>query len=79
MKALQTEFSQPLVSVVVTTRNEEKNIGKCLHSIRAQSWTAIEAIVVDNHSTDATLEISTRLAYRVATKGPERSAQRTTE
>ena len=76
MKALQTETSQPLVSVVVTTRNEEKNIGNCLHSIRAQTWSAIEIIVVDNNSTDATLEISAQLADKVATKGPERSAQR---
>jgi glycosyltransferase involved in cell wall biosynthesis len=76
MNTLQTPTSQPLVSVVVTTRNEEKNIGNCLHSIRAQTWSAIEAIVVDNHSTDATLEISARLADKVATKGPERSVQR---
>ena len=76
MNILQTVPSQPLVSVVVTTRNEEKNIGNCLHSIRTQTWPAIEVIVVDNHSTDATLEISKRLADKVATKGPERSAQR---
>jgi len=76
MSPLQTTTSQPLVSVVVTTRNEEKNIGHCLRSVRAQSWTSIEVIVVDNHSTDATLEISARLADKVATKGPERSAQR---
>lgn len=76
MNTLQTPTSQPLVSVVVTTRNEGKNIGNCLHSIRAQTWPAIEAIVVDNQSTDATLEISARLADKVATKGPERSAQR---
>lgn len=76
MKALQTPPGQPLVSVVVTTRNEEKNIGNCLHSVRAQTWSAIEAIVVDNHSTDATLKISAQLADRVDIKGPERSAQR---
>lgn len=76
MNALQTPANQPLVSVVVTTRNEEKNIENCLKSIRVQTWSAIEAIVVDNHSTDATLEISSRLADKVATKGPERSAQR---
>jgi glycosyltransferase involved in cell wall biosynthesis len=76
MKALQTETSQPLVSLVVTTRNEEKNIGNCLYSIRAQTWLAIETIVVDNHSSDATLEISAQLADKVATNGPERSAQR---
>jgi arabinofuranan 3-O-arabinosyltransferase len=33
-------------------------------------------IVVDNHSTDATLTIAQRHADRVATIGPERSAQR---
>lgn len=66
----------PLVSIVITTRNEEKNIGNCLRSIRAQTWPAIEAIVVDNYSLDATLGISTRLADKLATKGPERSAQR---
>ena len=76
MSTHPTSTSQPLVSVVVTTRNEGKNIGNCLHSIRVQTWSAIEAIVVDNHSTDATLEISARLADKVATKGPERSAQR---
>lgn len=62
--------------MVVTTRNEAKNIDNCLRSIRAQTWPTVEAIVVDNNSTDATLEISTRLADKVATKGPERSAQR---
>ena len=76
MKTLQITINQPLVSVVVTTRNEEKNIDTCLRSIRAQTWSAIEVIVVDNHSTDNTLEISARLADKVATKGPERSAQR---
>mgnify|MGYP001280661093 CR=1 FL=1 len=76
MNYLQTPTSQPLVSVVITTRNEEKNIRNCLHSIRAQTWSAIEAIVVDNYSTDATLEISAQLADKFTTKGPERSAQR---
>lgn len=76
MEALQTQTNQPLVSVVVTTRNEEKNIGNCLNSIRAQTWSAIESIVVDNYSNDTTLEISARLADKVATMGPERSAQR---
>jgi glycosyltransferase involved in cell wall biosynthesis len=76
MNNLQTVPSHPLVSVIVTTRNEEKNISNCLRSIRTQTWPAIEVIVVDNHSTDATLEISAQLADMVATKGPERSAQR---
>ena len=71
-----TERDKPIVSIVVTTRNEEKNIENCLRSIRAQTWSAIESIVVDNGSTDRTLEISRQLADKTDTKGPERSAQR---
>lgn len=73
---LSRDATQPLVSVVVTTRNEEKNIENCLKSIRAQTYPHIEAIVVDNNSIDRTLEIASQYADQVATKGPERSAQR---
>jgi glycosyltransferase involved in cell wall biosynthesis len=67
---------RPLVSVVVTTRNSADFLGRCLQSIRAQTYGAIESIVVDNGSTDATKEIAMRLADRVLDTGPERSAQR---
>jgi GT2 family glycosyltransferase len=40
------------VSVVITTKNEEKNIENCLKSIQLQTWTNIEIIVVDNNSPD---------------------------
>ncbi len=66
------------VSVVVTTRNEAKNIGNCLASIAGQTYPSdrIEMIVVDNASDDATKEIARRYTQRVYDKGPERSAQR---
>ena len=66
----------PLVSVIVTTRNEERNIGNCLKSIQLQTYKAIEIIVVDNDSTDKTQEISRNFTDVVVSKGPERSAQR---
>ncbi|MCL4499465.1 MAG: glycosyltransferase [Chloroflexi bacterium] len=66
----------PLVSVVVTTKNEERNIENCLRSIREQSYPWLETIVVDNFSTDATRRIALRYGANVATRGPERSAQR---
>lgn len=73
---LSQDATQPLVEVVVTTRNEEKNIENCLKSISAQSYRNIEIIVVDNFSTDRTLEIARQYTDQVFSKGPERSAQR---
>lgn len=68
--------TQPLVSIVITTKNEEKNIGTCLQSICNQTYKNIEIIVVDNFSTDHTQEISKKFTNKVFSKGPERSAQR---
>jgi len=66
------------VSVIVTTKNEEKNIENCLKSVKNQTYPAdkIEIIVVDNNSTDRTVEIAKQFTDKVFTKGPERSAQR---
>lgn len=65
-----------LVSVVVPTRNNERTIEACLASVRAQTHPAVELIVVDNGSDDATWASAARLAHRVVSGGPERSAQR---
>ncbi len=70
------EMSDSLVSVVVPTRNNERTIEACLRSVREQGHTPIELIVVDNSSTDRTLDIARGLADTVITAGPERSAQR---
>lgn len=66
----------PLVSVVITTKNEEPNIENCLKSIKEQSYSNIEIIVVDNYSSDKTKEIALGYTDKVYDKGPERSAQR---
>ena len=66
----------PLVSVVITTKNEEKNIQNCLISIQEQTYKNIETIVVDNNSSDRTKKISKKYTKNVYNKGPERSAQR---
>jgi glycosyltransferase involved in cell wall biosynthesis len=66
----------PLVSVVITTKNEELNIENCLRSIKAQEYNNIEIIVVDNGSSDRTKEIAGEYTDKVYDKGPERSAQR---
>ena len=67
-----------VVSIVITTKNEEKHIGNCLKSIKAQTYPQknIEIIVVDNNSTDKTKEIGRKYTQNVFNFGPERSAQR---
>ena len=66
----------PVVSVIVTTKNEERNIGACLESVVQQSMTLLEMIVVDNYSEDKTRDIAREYGAEVFEKGPERSAQR---
>ncbi len=66
----------PLVSVIVPTKNSAETLERCLASIRMQSYSAIELIVVDNFSTDSTQEVAGRFADHIYTKGPERSTQR---
>jgi len=49
------------LSAVVITKNEERNIARCLESLKI----ADEIIVVDNHSTDRTVEIAGKFGARV--------------
>ena len=66
----------PTVSVIVTTKNEDRNIGACLESVIQQSMPTLEMIVVDNYSKDKTAEIAQEYGAKVFQLGPERSAQR---
>ena len=54
-----------MITVVIPALNEEEFIGDCLRSIRAQTLSPDEIIVVDNGSTDRTVEIAEELADRV--------------
>jgi len=65
-----------LVSIIITTRNEELNIERLLKSIKKQTYSGIEILVIDNASTDNTKKIARRYTKLVYNKGPERSAQR---
>lgn len=66
----------PLVSVIVPTKNSSQTLEACLASIKNQTYQNIELIVVDNSSSDTTQEIAKKFTDKVFTKGPERSTQR---
>jgi len=50
------------VSIIIPARNEEKNIGELLQSLQCQTYPKqfFEVIVVDDHSSDSTVEIVSR-------------------
>ena len=52
----------PLVSVVIPARDERRNIERCVRSVLATRYPALEVIVVDDHSTDGTGAIARTIA-----------------
>lgn len=69
-------MEKQLVSVIITTKNEEHNLGRLLKSVTEQTYTNKEIIVVDNASGDKTKTIAQKYTDLVFDHGPERSAQR---
>jgi glycosyltransferase involved in cell wall biosynthesis len=67
--------NEPLVSVIIPSKNSSTTIKKCLESIKNQTYDSIETIVVDNNSDDTTIEIAKKYADKVFNIGPERSTQ----
>ena len=65
-----------LVSVIIPTRNSEKTLPICLASVRNQTYRNVEVIVVDNFSSDRTVEIAKDYGAKVYIKGYERSFQK---
>lgn len=60
-KTTQRE-SDPLVSIIVPARNEERNIRRCVTSLLEQDYAHFEVIVVDDGSTDDTPRILEEIA-----------------
>jgi len=65
-----------LVSVIITTKNEEDRIARLINSIIRQMYKNKEIILIDNNSTDKTVDTAKKFGINVYNFGPERSAQR---
>lgn len=64
------------ISIIITTKNEEKNIKNLLESLKIQNFEGTEVILVDNSSSDRTKEIAHEYGCAIFNFGPERSSQR---
>ncbi len=64
--SLPTKHSYPFCSVVIAARNEEKSIENTINSLLAQTYPndCFEIIVTDDHSSDNTLQIISKIAER---------------
>ena len=56
--------AEPLVSVVTPVFNTEKYLAECIESVLGQTYRNFEYIIVDNQSTDRSLEIAEHYAAR---------------
>lgn len=58
------------ISVVIRTYNEEKHIGEVLESLKNQTYSNFEVIILDSQSTDNTTKIAQ--SYGVSIKQIEK-------
>lgn len=54
---LEVQKRFPMVSVVIAAYNEEERLDKCIHSILQQTYQNFEIVIINDGSTDGTVEI----------------------
>jgi glycosyltransferase involved in cell wall biosynthesis len=57
--------SLPLVCIIILTKNSSKSIECCLNSVVNQTYSNIEAVIVDSGSNDNTLDIARRYSQTI--------------
>lgn len=57
------------VSIIIPVFNEEKVIGGCLESLGKQTYKDLEIIIIDDDSTDNTLEVISRYQVKLLKQG----------
>ncbi|HKW03706.1 MAG TPA: glycosyltransferase family 2 protein, partial [Nitrososphaerales archaeon] len=64
IKKIEIVQRDTLLSVIITAKNEEQTIGRCLESLIAQTHENLEIIVVDDESSDDTVKVSQKFSDR---------------
>jgi len=54
----------PLISVIIPTYNRERHLPQCLGSVLSQTYSNLEAIVIDDGSTDGTPDLMAEIQAR---------------
>lgn len=57
-------MQQPVISVVIPVYNQEKYVGKCIRSVLVQTFQDFEVIIVNDGSTDKSLDICRKYAKK---------------
>lgn len=55
-------LQKPLVSIITPTYNHQKYIGECIESVKAQTFSNWEMIIINDGSKDKTLEVAKKCA-----------------
>lgn len=61
-------MKKPKISIVVLSKNEQKTIGKVFQALTEQTFKNFEVILVDDNSTDKTLQIVEKFSKRMSIK-----------
>ncbi len=67
MLFLATSMNNPLISIIIRTKNEERWITFCLDMIGRQTYKNVEVILVDNQSTDNTVALAQKYPLNLVT------------
>ena len=59
------KITKALVSIIIPTKNSSEFLSNCLSSVRLQTYSNIELIVVDGGSTDKTLDVCKKYNAKV--------------
>lgn len=63
-KTTERENLTDFISILIPARNEESNIGRCLQSLVNQTCSNLEILVLDDNSTDKTVDVVRELCQK---------------